>query len=544
MTNYDGLKFKQSVDDLEIEYCIEPGIDYRDFTEEKRMEIAKSDAQLDLLLQENMDKINALNKQIESVTVKAEAEDYVVAACCGVFAGLLDVFMVGEVANPAMDVADPTEWAKKQTEDTVIQMAKFLGSNATDVNGAIKFLTENGGNGGPGGLDLNAVVGALSGQLSPTVGKALDSNSAMAGLAKSLLTQFTGYNIGSDENGAIVASELLNKEMLGSNTESKVMNGVSYWFLKMVMEAARSGKIADTLGIPAPLIDLAKDMATLPMFRDLSLTDNDLVKLVSDMSGKLELMKATGEERTLLNASTGVKFSKAATPVIINECVVRSFYFITRLAEKIREDKITTLAQFKAIELKDVLPVNNATVSRMMAVSIGAMEAVDIAGAAIKGAVAAVGTGAAGAAAGTVAGPVGTAGAGMSSATAAFWKTFVLNINFAGIGRLGISCVTEANIGAEREKLLTDRINVLNDRLNLMNSKVFYNEADMWIAAEMAGKAIDEAYSMIGHTSEAFNEMVEEVTANINKVTDYVPKIEEKNPGLTDKMKDILKWGI
>ena len=122
MTNYDGLKFKQSVDDLEIEYCVEPGIDYRDFTEEKRMEIAKSDAQLDLLLQENMDKINALNKQIESVTVKAEAEDYVVAACCGVFAGLLDVFMVGEVANSAMDVADPTEWAKNRQR---IQLSRW-----------------------------------------------------------------------------------------------------------------------------------------------------------------------------------------------------------------------------------------------------------------------------------------------------------------------------------------------------------------------------------------------------------------------------------
>ena len=78
----------------------------------------------------------------------------------------------------------------------------------------------------------------------------------------------------------------------------------------------------------------------------------------------------------------GVAFvaaKKQSLPVLINEVLVRSLFFVKYLAEELKEKK-----DFKQVDWKKTIPFGNRTVERMMTVASGTFTAVDIADAAIR----------------------------------------------------------------------------------------------------------------------------------------------------------------
>ena len=64
-------------------------------------------------------------------------------------------------------------------------------------------------------------------------------------------------------------------------------------------------------------------------------------------------------------------------PVLINQCIVRSFYFIRRLAQDFSEKKITSLSDLKKLDVNRFLPFNNRTVTHMITISTGVFSVVD-----------------------------------------------------------------------------------------------------------------------------------------------------------------------
>ena len=73
-----------------------------------------------------------------------------------------------------------------------------------------------------------------------------------------------------------------------------------------------------------------------------------------------------------------LELGKQAIPVIANEGMVRSFYFIRRLAIAMKENNIRTIDDMKKIDWKLVKPSNNPTINRMLTISSGVFSAVDI----------------------------------------------------------------------------------------------------------------------------------------------------------------------
>ena len=84
---------------------------------------------------------------------------------------------------------------------------------------------------------------------------------------------------------------------------------------------------------------------------------------------------------------------------------------------------------------------------------------------------------------------------------------------------------------------------LLNQHMFLLNSKLFYKQAGMWIAAEDAGKTIDEAYSMIEEISNSLVSLYSEMKSDLNSIGKYISEIEKNNPMLLEDINDILKWG-
>ena len=64
----------------------------------------------------------------------------------------------------------------------------------------------------------------------------------------------------------------------------------------------------------------------------------------------------------------------------------------------------------------------------------------------------------------------------------------------------------------------------------------------MWMAAEDAGQAIEEARSMMETTTRQYTEAVQDIKKSFNHIGEAVPKAKTKNPGLTDELIDILEW--
>jgi hypothetical protein len=113
----------------------------------------------------------------------------------------------------------------------------------------------------------------------------------------------------------------------------------------------------------------------------------------------------------------------------LNEVIVRSFYFIRRLVVEIREKK-----EFGKIEWKNTLPFKNRTIIRMLTIATGTFTLVDLADAAIRGAIKSGGN------------------------AALFAKEFILRVNFVGVGRFAVAVVTDMAMGVKRSRRRNERM--------------------------------------------------------------------------------------
>lgn len=115
----------------------------------------------------------------------------------------------------------------------------------------------------------------------------------------------------------------------------------------------------------------------------------------------------------------GMELGRQAIPVFINELLVRSFYFLRRLSWELKEYSSSK----KKISWQSVFPWKKGTVARMLTISCGAFEAIDLADAAVHGLKNSGGT------------------------LPGFFAQFVLKVNFVGVGRFVLAIGTDISMG-------------------------------------------------------------------------------------------------
>lgn len=74
----------------------------------------------------------------------------------------------------------------------------------------------------------------------------------------------------------------------------------------------------------------------------------------------------------------GVELGRQVIPVVANECIVRSFYLIRRLAIEISSSEIRSISDMKKISWNSVKPLNNPTISRMLTIATGVFTTIDV----------------------------------------------------------------------------------------------------------------------------------------------------------------------
>ncbi|WP_288240228.1 hypothetical protein [uncultured Bifidobacterium sp.] len=340
--------------------------------------------------------------------------DYKMAAACGVVAGLCDSFFVGKFS---LDRAN--EWGYSKVNEFVVWIAEqhsdFKGESLRD---AIAFLEKK----YPFVGDKATAIfgGGLQHHL-----RDFSHHFSPAGLAFSVLTQFTGKIYGTDQYGKFIAipvgARWFDEGLIGKDFCEKLFLGVAGWFFHMVSDMAGSSSNPGVgTGIPGPVLSLIKELSALPVFRNAMDSELGLRKFVSKMFNGTFLMRVNEDghkepRRFNLRTEIGIAYEvgRQSLPVLLNECLTRCCYFLRHLYLEVQKIDIKSLNDLEKLDANKFLPFNNPRVVRMVSIASATFTVVDMVDAAIRAAV-----------------------AGLPNKSKDGTVEFLVRINFAGVIRL------------------------------------------------------------------------------------------------------------
>ncbi|BAL00669.1 hypothetical protein OBV_34700 [Oscillibacter valericigenes Sjm18-20] len=374
--------------------------------------------------------MDALLKESERLTNHADVLDYEIAVACGLFCGLIDVFFVGE-----LDLSTAHDWGSEKVNKFVLHVASHTkGKNGrpyrgNDIKDAIHHLEKNFG--APSDNVTSQFGGGRQHHL-----RDFAHHPSVTGLVFSLLTQFTGKAYGTDTSGQFVVVDLTEKAWIGKGFPEKLLFGIVFWFFHMVSDMAGSSSHAGAgTGLPGPILSLAKQLSSCPIFKDengvntfskwISKAFNGTLTAQRDTNGKL--IKESIYQIDLRTELGIIK--QQALPVILNEVLVRGFYFISRIHRELEGKDIHCLNELDRLDWDKCIPVRNRTIIRMLTVASSSFTAVDLADAAI------------------------CAASKSGGNTGVFVGQLLLRVNFVGIGRMVLSIGTELAMEWKREEI-------------------------------------------------------------------------------------------
>ena len=450
------LVYKYSDGDLNIEYELVTVFQSQDV---RFNDIGCKLEQLTRELDENREELQIIKNEIYNNTSHADKTDYIVAACCGIICGLIDVFFVGK-----FNFKGAKAWSNKAVNEFVEDIAKNDGYRGDGgLKGAIKYLEDkykvpNDSSYENAGIGVSSKTHHLDDMAHhPTI----------IGLIFSLLTQFTSKAYFSNSAGEF-SVENVNESLIGKTFGEKMYRGVVFWFFHLVSDMSGSNKTAgEGMGIPGPILSLAKEISSLP-----GVNKTDLPKILN------ELYK---NEHFDLRSELAVahELGRQAIPVIINEILVRGFYFIRRFFAEWNEKQ-----NLSKIEWDRVKPFNNAIITRMLTIASGTFLIVDAGEAALKSG-------------GNIYG-------------------FILRINFVNLFRFSMAVGSELSYAIKREKLGEQYFRKLITRNEIYNSKLHYQGYAILLVAKDTLKTISDTYNLFYQYAEEYRETEERINNRID----------------------------
>lgn len=461
----------------------------------RRVENLQKIASLDKIIADCQNKIDTLNGEIDRLTNHADGLDYLLAVASGTLTGLVDIFFVGE-----LDMVTAKANINRKFNDFIEWYAESKGYKGEGrLKGAITFLENHykvAQDNIWSGKEIN--VTAKSHHLDD-----LAHHPTIVGLVAAVAVQFLRCGIFVDKNGEwhFVMIETTPEE-LAKIWMPIIISGVLLWLTNLA-----KNKYQDKYGeeLPKPIITLVKLLAKAPaVLRLLEAVNNWISHLVSDMGGSrntpgggmgipgifISLLKEISSIPPLNNTKlpqivndlyvkqkidfrTELAFvselGRQAVPVLLNELIVRGFYFVRRLLIELGDKKFNEI-NWNEVNWQNIIPFNNRTIARMITIASGTFTAIDMADAAIRAAMKSGGN------------------------PAVFWAKFALRVNFVGVGRFVVAFGTDLYMGYKRKQLIAERMTTRNYLMVATNAKMFYYEANMWISAQEAGEALAKTY--------------------------------------------------
>ncbi len=526
------LGIKEQVEDFEVEFELFPPADVTLVQTAEKKDIEENISVIDKMIAEKKNLIDSLNADIDNLTNHADGIDYAIAVTCGLITGMIDSFFVGE-----WDFAKAKAKANADVNSKVISFAKkdsefqeYLDhkrQSNSELENAITFLEKKYKLPGDGEYKAFKTLGITDAT------HHLDDfahHPTLVGMICSVIVQFSGdvkYHVSTGEliKATIQVNEYGN--LVSPDKWGKVFAGVINWFFKAAKALANQNghlmsdmagsknsvvKGNDGSGLPGGLLATLKELSTLRCFRDTQFGEN-LRKAFQNGIGTRKSQLDLGPFNSLFQGASSKfdartemavasELKRQAFPVLLNEILVRSCYFIRRVIAQLQDKK-----SIRELDLKDAMPFGNRTIARMVTIASGTFTAMDLADASIRSAVKSGGLG------------------------PAFLSNMILRINFVGIGRFAVAVGTDVTMGVSRSVKANKRMEIINQEIALTGAKVYYRQAEVWIAAEKTEDAIEtmyeEAEKAVSFYSDSIKEMTDDMKV-VSKKMSLISKDEEK----------------
>lgn len=540
---------KVSDGEIEVEYSISVPFSMLSADPQKQGELAEKIRDVDAQIDACTAYVDKLNAEIDRLTNQADKFDYLISVASGVICAVIDVVFVGE-----FDFDGAKAWSQEKIDDLVQKTARRVSKSNEDMplGKAVKILEDKFEIPSDDKYIKEGGGGTISSKRHHIDDFA--HHPTLLGLVAALISEFFRLCIFVDENGKwIFRLAKIDKKELIKLWAPIVISALSLWLANLAEDHIEEcGK-----DIPKPIEKLVNLIASSPaVIRILRSVHNWVGHLISDMDGSkssagggmgipgifLSLLKELSSIPPLnltplpefvdqlfengfdLREELAVahELGRQAIPVMINEFVVRFFYFVRHLVAEIKAHD----GDLKLIEWKNTIPFGNRTVERMMTIASGTFTAVDMAFAAIES--------------------VDDAALG----PAAFLKSFALNVNFVGIGRFAVAVITDLKMGAQKKRLENERILIYDQLLHLSNAKLSFVQAEMWIelqtmhrseeamwtSCEQTAETLLRTYNAMFSSLQYFNEQWHQIVCGLSSISGLLDRVQEKNPGLLESL--------
>lgn len=258
-----------------------------------------------------------MSEKYELLDGKCDKYDYAIAAFCGISAGLIDIFFVGEPKLSSLG-----KWTDTQTDNVIKKFAKVVGwnpkkGNEDNVASAIGFLEKNFevNYDHRSTTDVNGLfnMGTKNHHL-----KSLAHSPDIIGLFFSILDQYQGKASFLD-NGKLIRIDSNDKKLYGNNFVAKIFCGFCNWIGHLISDIAGSsggrGRLNGGRGSGIPI----------PFFELFQLCDFGEFKIGKDRQTLAIMMTRAFQEG--YDARFGATM---AIPVIINDLGIRLLWTVKK----------------------------------------------------------------------------------------------------------------------------------------------------------------------------------------------------------------------
>lgn len=382
--------------------------------------------------------ILALSQKLEQYQNKADKLDYTVAIASGLLCGTVDSLFADEFS-----LENCSNWGKEKAKAFVQKSAKAQGYTKDDLEGAIRYL-ESGKklkNGLKGfGTPSDSVTSEFGGGLQHHL-RDFAHHPTIVGLAFSLLTQFTGKCYGTTTSGAFLIVDAKNTEFIGKTLPEKLLFGVVYWAFHLISDlAGSSSSPGEGTGIPGPMLSLFKEFSALPIFNQKD-SENKLSLVASKLFNGTLLAKRDAQgkiaspNRVDLRTEVGIGafLGKQAFAVMLNESIVKGFYFVRQLIYQIKTNNIAQFEDLLHLDWAYMRDFKNRSITRMLSVASLTFSAADLSDAAIRAAIESAGN------------------------YVLFGLKFISKVNYIGVAKSTIAVVKEVSYEQKELQLLREK---------------------------------------------------------------------------------------
>lgn len=456
---------------------------------------------LDAQLKRNEERLYYLNGKLKRLTNQAEFLDYGVAAGSGLLCGLLDGLYLNGIS-----LSDAKSWGSEEVEKRIIAAAKKRNEGVDGLADAVHELEKVKN---PADLKNSSFGGGQHHFFD------FSHHNSPVGLFCSILTQFTGKVYGIDpETGAFKTETIPGFESgLEGNTFGRILRAITQWHLHLLSDMAGT---SDTVlkgnygsGIPGPILSLLSEISSWKGFRDKDGVNQFEQRLFDLYSGKI-LKDENGESYAFdfrMELGLGHELKQMALPVVLNECLIRFYWFIRKLFALIRKNRIKGIKDLK--RLLPLLPAaleKDRTLDRMLTVSCACLTATDVFCAAIR-----------------------SHGNG---------NAFLLKINYIGIARFAVVVSKDVIDGIKKSKTEKERMAAINERTRLLNAKVFVLQEDNWMLLQSGEEEIARTDELVDRASSVLGNVREENKTDLSSIADGIS--EKCDPDFANKIREIM----